>query len=88
MSLIGTCNPVSRLFDEFGNEYNASVVRIGSRESSCYAGNDLVTQVATNGAVRFEGVSEQAAKLTLQIVVRVNNSSATPLTFRNIAITK
>ncbi|HEX8187738.1 MAG TPA: FlgO family outer membrane protein, partial [Pyrinomonadaceae bacterium] len=88
VSLIGTCNPVSRLFDEFGNEYNASVVRIGSRESSCYAGNDLVTQVATNGAVRFEGVSEQAAKLTLQIVVRVNNSSATPLTFRNIAITK
>lgn len=88
VGVMGTCNPRSRLFDEFGNEYNASVVRIGSREERCSAWNDLVTQVPTNAAVRFEEVSEQATRATLQIMVSVNSYDSAAVTFRNIALTK
>jgi TolB-like protein len=88
VSLNGYCGSPSRLFDEFGNEYNARVVRVGSREASCEATNHLVMQVLTNGAVKFEDVNEQAAKVTLQIVVSVNNDRSTAMTFRNIPITK
>lgn len=81
----------SRIFDESGNEYKGSAGKIGSRTGgnlNSYIANVLVSQVPTSAAVTFKEVSEQAAKVTLSLVVQAENSRMVSLTFRDVQITR
>lgn len=87
---------VTRLYDEFGNEYNATFGSLGSKSDKYSSQSILVSQVPTKASIEFEGVSAQVSKVTLSMVIAPGNqgnmsavrSPALTLTFRDIQVTK
>jgi TolB-like protein len=75
---------MSRMLDESGNEYMETEGTLGSRGGKCSGGsvvNTFVSQVPTHATVKFDKVSAQATRATLNL--SVGNSK---VTFRNIPI--
>jgi TolB-like protein len=84
-------HPGTRIFDEAGNEYKGVEGRLGSRTGgslNSYVTNVLVSQVPTSASVKFKGVSEQAAKVTLSLSVQSYQSRQMSLTFRDVQLTR
>jgi len=55
----------SRMFDDFGNEYIATEAQLGNKSGKDYIESLLVAGVATKASLHFEGVSQEATKITL-----------------------
>lgn len=79
-SIFQLSTSVTRIFDEFGNEYrpNADGVphfEIGSRKSSSASdGNKLIKDIPTKVVIRFSNVNEKASKITLMEVGRTHKA--------------
>lgn len=56
---------LSRMLDEFGNEYGAIKMRIGNNTGTEYIRSFFVANVPTNSELHFENVSPQANLITL-----------------------
>lgn len=87
--LYGNDQNPSRLIDEFGVEYLATGLRIGTYTNRYYqfVENTLITQVPTVLAVKFENVEARASRATLSLGIQIS-SSPYRVTFRNLPITK
>jgi TolB-like protein len=87
-------SPSSRFFDQSGNEYRATLVRLGNQESRRGGGewgvsNTLVKGVPTSAALVFEKVSPDVTSITALIVgFNEPRGGSRTATLRNLALTK
>jgi len=79
--------PPSRIFDDFGNEYGADQVQIGSKR-----GNNprtlLVSGIPTRTKLYFEKVSRQASRITLLEVGCYSSGKRIRAKLRNVPLLK
>ena len=79
----------TRILDEFGNEYVAAELGLGSQAGEYGVQNTLVSQTKTRAWIKFENVTAEASKLTLSIAVYSRSSNkSVAVTMRDIQLQK
>ncbi len=80
----------SRFFDQAGNEYNATSVRLGNQENTWWWGvrNTLVKGVPTSARLLFEKVSPDVTEMTTLVIGCSEGGKNYTLTIRNVALSK
>jgi TolB-like protein len=78
----------SRLFDQAGNEYIATMARLGNRESGWFAGNTLFKGIPTSAKLVFEKVSPDVTDITALVVGCFDGREDYSLPIRHVALVK
>jgi hypothetical protein len=79
---------ITRVFDDFGNEYFASKVQLGYFASSRDVDNTLVAEVPMKVIVSFDNILANTKNLTLLEIKCYANGKYFSVQFRNIPISK
>lgn len=79
---------ITRVFDDFGNEYFASKVQLGYFASSRDVDNTLVAEVPMKVIVSFDNILANTKNLTLLEIKCYANGKHFSVQFRNIPISK
>jgi len=78
----------SRFFDQAGNEYHATLARLGNQEHSGWVRNILVKGVPTGARLVFEKVSPEVTQMTALIIGCWVARGYDTSTIRNVALAK
>jgi len=77
---------ITRVFDDFGNEYFASKVQLGNFTDTGYIDNKLVTGVPMKVIVSFDNFSSQAKIITLLEIYCIDDNKHFTAQIRDIPI--
>ena len=76
----------SRLFDNFGNAYEASGVWLANCSHESYCKMDLISEVPTKGGLSFDGVDENASSAAV-VEIKFYSKNVHTVQFRNVPFT-
>lgn len=80
--------PVSRFFDQAGNEYHATLARLGNQESNYYIRNILVKGVPTSARLVFQKVSPDVTEITALVIGCYDGRETYTLNIRHVPLMK
>ncbi|GCL36829.1 hypothetical protein SR1949_19350 [Sphaerospermopsis reniformis] len=79
--------PTSRIFDSFGNEYNAASVKIGNTENADWVDKQLLEGIPTKLMLTFNEIPPEVKEIAVLDIRSTSNYANTDNTeFRNIVI--
>jgi len=73
------------IYDENGNEYNASYMQIAKKSTTSRLSKTLISNIPTKVILRFNGVSPQATRIAV-LKIRVQNDGWSWVSVRDIAL--
>lgn len=76
----------TRIFDESGNQYNASLIELGNNRSDFEAWLILIKGIPTKLRLSFNEVSSGIRKITVLEIVGGTSNSRIKIQFRNITL--
>ena len=79
--------PRSRIFDNYGNEYPLSEVKLANKTDRRNVESLLVANIKTKSSLSFEGLSPQVNIISL-LEIEANAGGDFTVQFRNIPISK